>query len=151
MKLKNLNNISGGIADNKSIDDLANHHLQNGIFFANDPKKWLIGQLKAGIKVELEHTNDKKIATEIAMDHLWEDPSYYKKLHKMETESVAPAASTGGTRTSPKKASIDRADITDKNGDEVPNNLKNSNNQQPILKEPNDKLKPVDSFGPGDR
>ena len=28
----------------------------------------------------MEHTNDDKIATEIAMDHLTEDPEYYSKL-----------------------------------------------------------------------
>jgi len=37
-------------------------------------------QLDAGIKVELEHTKDKKLAKEIAKDHLSEDPNYYKKL-----------------------------------------------------------------------
>lgn len=41
-------------------------------------------QLKKGIKAELEHTTDKKIAREIALDHLKEDPNYYTKLEKME-------------------------------------------------------------------
>lgn len=40
--------------------------------------------LRAGIEHELEHTNDRHIATEIAMDHLTEDPSYYDKLERME-------------------------------------------------------------------
>ena len=31
-------------------------------------------QLKMGIKVEMEHTKDRKLAREIALDHLSEDP-----------------------------------------------------------------------------
>lgn len=41
-------------------------------------------QLKNGIKHEMEHTKDRKIAKEIAKDHLSEDPNYYKKLKKIE-------------------------------------------------------------------
>lgn len=39
-------------------------------------------QLEMGIKVEMEHTNDPKIAKKIALDHLAEDPQYYTKLQK---------------------------------------------------------------------
>ena len=39
-------------------------------------------QLSVGIQVEMEHTNDPKIAQEIALDHLTEDPEYYTKLIK---------------------------------------------------------------------
>ena len=41
-------------------------------------------QVAKGIKVELEHTSDKAIAHEIAMDHVFEDPKYYSKLEKIE-------------------------------------------------------------------
>jgi len=41
-------------------------------------------QLEKGIKVEREHTNNPKIAKEIAKDHLTEDKEYYKKLAKIE-------------------------------------------------------------------
>ena len=44
-------------------------------------------QLKMGIKVEMEHTNDKKIAKKIAKDHLVETPDYYTRLKKMENRS----------------------------------------------------------------
>lgn len=40
--------------------------------------------LNQGIKVELEHTKNKNIAAEIAMDHLTEDPKYYDKLKRIE-------------------------------------------------------------------
>ena len=41
-------------------------------------------QLEIGIKHEMEHTKNRKIAKEIAKDHLSEDPNYYKKLKKIE-------------------------------------------------------------------
>ena len=44
-----------------------------------DPK-----QLAIGTKVELEHTGDRGVAREIAMDHLAEFPDYYVELAKME-------------------------------------------------------------------
>jgi nicotinamide mononucleotide adenylyltransferase len=44
-------------------------------------------QLKVGIGVEKEHTKNEKTAREIALDHLEENPKYYKKL-KQYVESV---------------------------------------------------------------
>lgn len=41
-------------------------------------------QLLKGVKVEMEHTTNKKVAREIAKDHLYEDIFYYKKLSKIE-------------------------------------------------------------------
>jgi hypothetical protein len=43
-------------------------------------------ELKKGIKVEKEHTNDVKQATRIALDHLLEDPKYYTKLSSLGLE-----------------------------------------------------------------
>jgi hypothetical protein len=37
-------------------------------------------QLAIGTSVEMEHTRDVRLAREIAMDHLAEDPNYYRKL-----------------------------------------------------------------------
>jgi hypothetical protein len=56
--------IKGGLADKKKPEDF-------------DPK-----QLAMGIEVEMEHTGNRKLAKEIAMDHLSEDPKYYTKLKK---------------------------------------------------------------------
>jgi len=41
-------------------------------------------QLEMGIKAELEHTKSRRIAKEIAKDHLVEFPKYYTELRKME-------------------------------------------------------------------
>lgn len=41
-------------------------------------------QLAKGIKVELEHTSDRAVAHEIALDHLGEEPDYYDRLEQAE-------------------------------------------------------------------
>ena len=63
--------IHGGLADPKKPSDF-------------DPNK-----LKAGMKVEMEHTDDPKIAAEIVMDHLSEDPDYYEKLQTIEGKTMS--------------------------------------------------------------
>ena len=40
--------------------------------------------IQKGIKVELEHSDSRALAQEIAMDHLDEFPDYYEELDKME-------------------------------------------------------------------
>lgn len=47
---------------------------------------YIRNQLIKGIKVELEHTSDKNVAEEIALDHLNEKPNYYELLEKVEKE-----------------------------------------------------------------
>jgi len=64
-----------------SVDQLAKKHNVANMHIAK--------QLDMGIKVEQEHTSDKKIAREIALDHLSEDPDYYTKLAKVELEEGA--------------------------------------------------------------
>jgi hypothetical protein len=53
--------------------------LAKGEVVKFDPK-----QLAMGKKVEVEHTDNVKVALEIAKDHLTEDPEYYAKLERME-------------------------------------------------------------------
>jgi hypothetical protein len=80
-----VDNIPGGLAKGKTLIDLAKKHDTKGYY---DPKQfaaeYIKPQLMKGIKVEMEHTTDVRIATEIAMDHLWEDLKYYDKLAKIE-------------------------------------------------------------------
>lgn len=49
------------------------------------PLTQIMQQLIKGIRVELEHTTDKKLAKEIALDHLAELPDYYDRLQRAET------------------------------------------------------------------
>jgi len=58
--------VSGGRA-NKQFRDKSNTDVDTN-------------QLNAGIRVEMEHTKNPKVAREIALDHLKEDPQYYTKL-----------------------------------------------------------------------
>ena len=58
--------------------------IPGGLSDGEHPEKYNKKQLEKGTKVEMEHTSDKEVAREIAMDHLEEDPSYYTKLEKME-------------------------------------------------------------------
>lgn len=73
------NILKGGKADNLSINDLAKKF--------NVSVDYIKNQITKGIKVELEHTNSKEKATEIAMDHLSEFPDYYERLEKMEQKA----------------------------------------------------------------
>lgn len=66
--MKRKDKIKGGKADKKQVSD-----------FDRDA-------LREGTKHEMEHTDDRSIAQEIAMDHLTEDPQYYKKLKAVEKQ-----------------------------------------------------------------
>lgn len=48
------------------------------------PDDFDLEQLAVGTHHELEHTADRSMAMEIAMDHLAEDPAYYQKLKQIE-------------------------------------------------------------------
>lgn len=74
--LEEREHIAGGLAKGRSLQDIADKH---GVELSH-----IESELKKGIKVEMEHTNDPSIAREIAKDHLMEDPDYYDKLEKME-------------------------------------------------------------------
>jgi hypothetical protein len=53
-------------------------------------KETVLKQLDLGIKIELEHTtNDREIATEIALDHLSEKLDYYELLDKFEKDNMS--------------------------------------------------------------
>lgn len=74
----------GGNADNKTLIHIAKKHDAKNYYHIDDMFKSLKKQLEMGMKVEMEHTDDKDKAKEIALDHLWEDPKYYTKLSKIE-------------------------------------------------------------------
>lgn len=79
----------GGLADDKSPEDF-------------DPAAVL-----QGMKVEMEHTDDKNKAIEIALDHLTEDPEYYDKLATIEDhgdEGDAEVHTPEVRKAKPKKA-----------------------------------------------
>lgn len=87
--------IEGGLADKKTLKDIAKKHDKKGYYHIDDMIDSLKKQLAMGMKVEMEHTKDKSKAKEIAMDHLWEDPNYYTKLKKIESNEQEATEATG--------------------------------------------------------
>ena len=67
-----VDKIKGGLADNKSLQDIADKHKVT--------LSVIESALADGIVVEMEHTDNKDTATEIAKDHLFEDAEYYSKF-----------------------------------------------------------------------
>lgn len=63
-ELEETNTLIGGKGDNLSPNSVDQNELQ------------------MGIKHEMEHTTDRNVAEEIALDHLAEDPHYYSKIKK---------------------------------------------------------------------
>ena len=78
--------IPGGLAQGKTLTDLVAKLDTKGYFFNDQLLNALKKELAKGIEVELEHTSDPKIAKEIALDHLFEDPRYYTRLAKANLE-----------------------------------------------------------------
>ena len=68
--------IAGGLAKGMTLSDVAEKH---GVSI-----DILVSEFKKGIKVEMEHTTDREVAKEIALDHLFENPNYYTNLAKVE-------------------------------------------------------------------
>ena len=71
-----LDQVKGGKADKLTISDIAKKH--------NVSVEQIKAQVIKGIKVELEHTDDKQLAMEITLDHLVEMPDYYDKLQTID-------------------------------------------------------------------
>jgi len=65
----NPNKLKGGRGDSLNIDDVDQEELRKGVLH------------------EMEHTDDKYIALEIALDHLAEYSDYYTRLEKMEKKT----------------------------------------------------------------
>lgn len=86
-KMEETEILKGGLADKMSLGDIAQKHKVD--------IKDLTKQFLQGVKIEMEHTDSKNKASEIAMDHLSEDPKYYTKLKKVEAKETTGADSAG--------------------------------------------------------
>jgi hypothetical protein len=67
------------VKSHKTVEQIAKKHRLDVSFVKN--------QLKMGIPIEHEHTKDKDLATDIALQHLDEIPDYYTRLKKMEAST----------------------------------------------------------------
>jgi hypothetical protein len=98
-ELNESEELKGGLSDRKSLKDIASKHtyddatdsVDKGVL--NNMLKHLKDQLRKGMGVESEHTNNEERAREIVMDHLWEDPNYYTKLSKADIEETDASSS----------------------------------------------------------
>ena len=70
----------GGLSKGMTVSSIAKKH---GV-----SDEQIKSQLKIGIKVEKEHTDSNIEAAKIALDHLVEDPQYYTKLKKIESDKT---------------------------------------------------------------
>jgi len=61
--------------------------LEGGYGDRARPADFDLEQLKMGVEVEMEHTDDPYVALEIALDHLTEFDDYYTYLDEMEAEA----------------------------------------------------------------
>jgi uncharacterized protein YqgQ len=77
--------IPGGLAKDKTIADFVKKYDAKEYYHPSQMADYIKEKIKNGAKVEMEHTTDKKVAVEIAKDHIWEDLNYYEKLDKIET------------------------------------------------------------------
>ena len=94
----------GGLSLGMTAEDIATKH---GVKLGH-----IEDQLKMGIEVEYEHTNDIEIAKKISLDHLFEDPDYYTKLEKMVRSSlitISDSAFVGRVGDSPEEERKERA------------------------------------------
>jgi len=96
----NLNNFDStikilknkGILNENDIYGVAGNPEEEAEMKSMDLKNYNVDteQLKQGTEVEMEHTNDPKVAERIAMDHIKEDPEYYIKLKSIGLEEANP-------------------------------------------------------------
>lgn len=77
----------------------------------NMTKDELIQELKRGIKVELEHTGDPKVAKEIALDHLGEAPNYYQLLTQLQLECASGYIPSNAQKNDPRYSSALTVDV----------------------------------------
>lgn len=80
-------------------DDFRSDFFSQGAFANSDKgdEDVDIEQLRLGIIIEHEHTDDDVVATKIALDHLMEIPDYYTRLIAMEREAKGIGKRVGDT------------------------------------------------------
>lgn len=82
--------------DRSRIEKKSGERMKGGLGDNTKDSKFNQKALKRGIKVEKEHTSDRKLSKEIAKDHLAEHPNYYKHLAKAEKNMRKEAANPKG-------------------------------------------------------
>ncbi len=89
------------------LPDANGEYIEGGLADGHKPDEYDSAELGKGIQVEMEHTNDPKVALEIAMDHLQEIPDYYTRLDQMEKEAGVEDDEEGAKETELPEKQID--------------------------------------------
>ena len=145
--------LKGGLADNKTLVQIAKKHDAKGYYHIDNMLQSLNRQLEMGVKVEMEHVDDKEKAKEIAMDHLWEDPTYYTKLKKIEAKEMTGADSAGAFSApafSGKKTVVNKIhNMTEEEElDEITDASSSGSYDVPLFGGPKGRKKPLSIDGP---
>jgi hypothetical protein len=125
-KIENMNEsnkLEGGLADNKSLVQIAKKHNAKNYYHIDDMVKSLKKQVKLGLPIEMDHTDNEEKAKEIVYDHLWEDPKYYTKLNKSDIDETDSGSS--GSFEGPAFGSMVKRKITS-----IPNANLNENEEE---------------------
>lgn len=77
-------------SEDKKIKDLMEDDIPGGLADEKPELTVRPQEVEMGVEVEMEHTDNPRMAVEIALDHLAEDPEYYTKLKKMEGGAACP-------------------------------------------------------------
>jgi hypothetical protein len=85
--VKEDNVLKGGKADGMTLKDIAKHH--------NVDVQTIKNEFIKGYAIEREHTKDSNIAKEIALDHLYEHPSYYTRLAVVDERNINETTANG--------------------------------------------------------
>ncbi len=87
--------------------------IPGGRAMGRRPEEFDPQQLSIGQRVEMEHTTDPRVAREIAMDHLTEDPEYYRKLARIDREAAEIYQSVTGRARPEQGARMPRKKMTE--------------------------------------
>jgi len=95
------------------LDEPLEEQLNEGKGKELHPNQIHPGELRMGIRVEMEHTDDLKKAEKIALDHLAENPFYYTalKLAGVESPSAPKVKAPKETKEKKKKETIQLVDL----------------------------------------
>lgn len=85
-----------GDVENAEVSGTAVGSALVGRHWSTPSHKFHAAELAKGVKMELEHTDNHRIALEIAKDHLSELPDYYTRLEKMEKRAMSERKKKGG-------------------------------------------------------
>ena len=111
-KIIAVSNDSWDVINNASKEKLSEGRKKKEAKAELNPNQINPQELRMGIKVELEHTDDLDVAKKIALDHLAENPFYYTalKLAGVESPSAPKVKAPEEKKAKKKKEAVEMVD-----------------------------------------